>query len=408
MDFGSRLGGQGLSAWPISVVGVRVLHTSDWHLGRTLHGIDLHEHQRAFVEHLVEIVRERSVAAVLISGDVYDRAIPSVESVRLLSDALARLGELCTVIVTPGNHDSAVRLGFASAVMQENVRILASVADLDRPVVLSDGTVDVAVYGVPYLDPETARAALAGDEDDLPARSHEGVLAHAMKRVRSDLAERGPVRSIVMAHAFVVGGVPSDSERDLTVGGVESAPSGIFDGVDYVALGHLHGPQQIKVPGSETVLRYSGSPLAYSFSEKHHIKSSALIEFGRQGTPAVELVPSPVPRPLTALRGSLEDIVSDSHAAHRDDWVSISVTDPSYPENMQSRIREVFPHALQILHEPEGNAGTRLAPEVTQSMSVVQVAGEFVEFVTSRELTDSERKVLVAAYDILIAKEHSV
>lgn len=384
------------------------MHTSDWHLGRTLHGVDMHEYQRAFVDHLVALVRERGVAAVLISGDVYDRAIPAVDTVRLFGDALARLSELATVIITPGNHDSAVRLGFGADLMRDSVRILAAVDEVQKPVLLDDGQVSVAVYGIPYLDPETSRPALDDDPEHWPARSHEGVLGAAMQRIRADLRSRTSanpdIRSVVMAHAFVVGGAPSDSERDLTVGGVDSVPSAVFDGVDYLALGHLHGPQQVTVPGSATVARYCGSPLAYSFSERTHRKSTVLVDLAPGASPVVELVEAPVPRPLTEIRGSLAHVLSPATDELVGHWVKVVVTDPAYPAAMHALVRERFDHLLQLTHEPPATERVGAAPVVTEAMAPTQVAAEFVDFVTATPPTELEQDVIEQAYEAVRAQ----
>ena len=294
---------------------MRLVHTSDWHLGRTLHGVDLLGHQAAYLDHLVELVRAERADAVLVAGDVYDRAIPPVEAVDLLAGALARLSETAAVVVTPGNHDSAIRLGFAAALMRPGVHLRARVAEVGTPVELADEHGPVLVHALPYLDPDAARETLADDEgagdDGRLARSHEAVVAAAMRRVRRDLAGRPPgSRSVVMAHAFVVGGQASASERDIRVGGVDGVPAGVFAGVDYVALGHLHGPQELAFPGDGgPVLRYSGSPLAYSFSERDHRKSSTLVTLGADGVESVEQVPAPVPRRLVELMGPLADVL---------------------------------------------------------------------------------------------------
>lgn len=293
---------------------MRILHTSDWHLGRTLHGVDLLDHQAEYFDHLVEVARTERVGAVVVSGDVYDRAIPPVEAVTLLSQTLSRLAEHAQVVVTPGNHDSAIRLGFGAQLMRDDVHLRTRVADVGRPVTLHDpaGGASVLVYALPYLDPDVARTALREDDGEPLGRSHEAVMAAAMRRVRADVARRqgdhsGRVRSLVMAHAFVVGGDVSESERDIRVGGVDSVPAGTFEGVDYVALGHLHGPQRVACPGS-AIGRYSGSPLAYSFSEMRHAKSSALIEIGEAGVVGEpHVVPAPVPRRLSEVSGPIDD-----------------------------------------------------------------------------------------------------
>ena len=396
---------------PISVSVVRILHTSDWHLGRTLHGVDLHEHQEAFLDHLVDLVRTRDIDAVLVSGDVYDRAFPGVETVKLLSRTLTLLSQHTTVIVTPGNHDSATRLGFGSELMRESVRILADVADVDKPVILASDGFDVAVYGLPYLDPDLARSAFVTPAGALPPRSHEGVLTAAMQRIRDDLAGRSagarPMRSIVMAHAFVVGGLASESERDITIGGVDSAPVAVFEGVDYVALGHLHGPQKIAVARSATVARYSGSPLAYSFSEKDHNKSMVLLEFNAAGPPTVELIATPVPRRLKHLEGTMDVLLGPDNSDWAEAWVRIFVTDSLYPTDMQGRLRAVFPHALVIAHVPGASSSGVSAPVVTEAMNPLEVTGQFVAYVTTARPNDDESALLQTAYDAVLSRKRS-
>lgn len=379
---------------------MRFLHTSDWHLGRTLHGVDLTAHQAAFCDHLVQVVAEQRVDAVLIAGDVYDRAIPPVEAVDLLSTTLRRLAELTTVVLTPGNHDSAVRLGFGADLLTDRVRILADQRRVDRPVLFTgpDGE-RVAVYGLPYLDPDVARHTLAADGAVL-TRSHAAVLGAAMDRVRADLAERDGVRSVVLAHAFVVGGEASESERDIRVGGVDHAPAAVFDGIDYVALGHLHGPQRIAEH-----IRYSGSPLAYSFSEARHAKSTALIELDATGPARVTPIPAPVPRRMTDLTGRLDDVLSST--GHDDDWVRVTVTDPLRPEDLYRRVKTRFPHALVIQHQPPATASARRSAEVGPGRDPLEVVADFIAHVGGAAPTEAEADVLRQAYEQVMAAERS-
>lgn len=232
---------------------MRLLHTSDWHLGRSFHRVGLLDAQAAYLDHLVATVREREVDAVLVAGDVYDRAVPPLAAVELFDRALHRLADagVATVMIS-GNHDSARRLGVGAGLIRlAGIHLRTDPAGCATPVILSDRHGDVALYGLPYLEP-----ALVRDELKAARTGHEAVLTAAMDRVRADLAGRTPgTRSVVLAHAFVAGGEPSDSERDITVGGVSAVPAGVFSGVDYVALGHLHGSQRL----TERV-RYSGSP----------------------------------------------------------------------------------------------------------------------------------------------------
>ncbi|QGQ18133.1 exonuclease subunit SbcD [Cellulomonas sp. JZ18] len=392
---------------------MRLLHTSDWHLGRTLHGVDLLDHQAAYLDHLVEVVRTEAVDAVVVAGDVYDRAIPPVEAVTLLSDALARLAEHATVVVTSGNHDSATRLGFGAALMRERVRLRTHVARLAEPVVLPADGGDVLVYGLPYLDPDAARVALGEDGPDgarVPlARSHQAVTAAAMARVRADAATRSGgarPRTVVAAHAFVVGGEASESERDIRVGGVDHVTADVFAGADYVALGHLHGPQAVPGPDG-TVLRYSGSPLAYSFSELRHRKSSVLVDLGGDA-PVTELVPAPVPRRLAEVTGTLEELLGAAGEPHTDAWVRVTVTDAARPPELFRRVRERFPHALVVHHRPESTGRpTARAALVTSAADPVDVAADFVTHVTGAPPSEAEVHVLRRAYEQVLAGERS-
>ncbi|WP_029290381.1 exonuclease SbcCD subunit D [Cellulomonas sp. HZM] len=382
---------------------MRLLHTSDWHLGRTLHGVDLIDHQAAYLDHLVELARTSDVDAVVVAGDVYDRAIPPVEAVTLLSETLARLTEHTTVVLTSGNHDSATRLGFGAPLMRDRVRLRTRVAGLAEPVELDDG---LLVYGLPYLDPDAVRHALADDEGAVPARSHEAVTAEAMRRVRADLARRpGARRSVVAAHAFVVGGTASESERDIRVGGVDNVPAQVFAGVDYVALGHLHGPQGLQGPDG-TVLRYSGSPLAYSFSELRHTKSTVLVDLSADEA-RTELVPAPVPRRLADLTGTLDELLGAAGDAHGDDWVRITVTDEHRPADLYRRVRTRFPHALVVQHRSASPDSASPTAVVTAAHDPLEVASDFVALVTGHGPSADELAVLRAAYEHVTAAERS-
>ena len=384
---------------------MRILHTSDWHLGRTLHGEDLHAHHAAFLDHLVALVEEREVDVVLVAGDVYDRAVPGVPRVMLLGDALARLSAHATVVVTPGNHDSAARLGFASGLLRDGVRILASAEALDVPMVLDDVDGPVAIYGVPYLDPDAVRASLAAAGAPPLPRSHEAVLGAAMDRVRADAVERPEARVVVVAHAFVTGAAPSESERDIRVGGFDQVPASVFRGADYVALGHLHGAQEVRAERPR--IRYSGSPLAFSFGERMQRKSSALVELAADGSTTVELIDAPVPRRLDEVTGTLAEITDGRHADLADAWLRVHVTDPVHPAHLVARVREALPHALVVLHEPEGRVEGVWSRVVDATTDPLEVAADFVEHATGAPPTDAEALVLRQAYEQALAAERS-
>ncbi|MCI9887049.1 exonuclease SbcCD subunit D [Micrococcales bacterium 31B] len=383
---------------------MKLLHTSDWHLGRTLHGHDLHSFHAAFFEFLTELVVREGVDAVLVAGDIYDRAVPGAESVRLLDSALHKLCAVTTVVLTSGNHDSPQRLGFAAGLLHERLRICTRVEGLAAPVILHDPNGgEVCVYALPYLEPDIVRPAFAADGFEEPEleRSHEAVLAAAMRRVRADLAGRPGARSVVLAHAFVVGGKAnetSDSERDIRVGGVDAVPSGVFAGVDYVALGHLHGAQD--VDGGDTRLRYSGSPLAFSFSERHHTKSVTLLDLPPQGELTVRAVPCPGLRPLSEVTGHLDELLGAAYDDQAEHWVKATVTDAKRPPDAVQRLRARFPYLVHTQFAPEGyDAAARSAGIVTSEADPRAVTADFVHYVTGQYADASERDLIGSVHD---------
>lgn len=370
---------------------MRILHTSDWHLGRSFHREGMLTHQAAYVDHLIEVVETEGVDLVVVAGDVYDRALPPVDAVRLANDTFTRLKRSrATTVVTSGNHDSAQRLGFGAELIDASGVHLRTRADgVGRPVVLHDEHGEVAVHALPYLDPDAVASAW-----ELTSRSHEATLRAAMTRVRRDLAGRR-ARSIVLAHAFVAGGLPSDSERDISVGGVSLVPAEVFDGVDYVALGHLHGRQQV----TETI-RYSGSPLAYSFSEAAQVKGSWLVDLGPDGVTATTIVPAPVPRRLGRLRGTVEELLTDPRlCVHEDSWVQATLTDEVRPRAAKERLSRRFPHLLVLGFEPEGGDATAGAVPGTRATteSDHEVALRFVADLRGAPASPEESRLLLEA-----------
>ncbi|MGV9316906.1 exonuclease SbcCD subunit D [Streptomyces sp. NPDC003691] len=380
---------------------MRFLHTSDWHLGRSLHRVSMLGAQSAFLDHLVDRARALDVDAVLVAGDVYDRAVPPLAAVELFDRALHRLADagVPTVMIS-GNHDSARRLGVASGLIERaGIHLRTDPEGCATPVVLTDAHGDIALYGLPYLEP-----ALVKDAFGVDRARHETVLAAAMDRVRADLAARpSGTRSVVLAHAFVAGGAASDSERDITVGGVAAVPPAVFAGVDYAALGHLHGCQTLT-----DRIRYSGSPVAYSFSEADHRKTMWLVDLGPGGAVTAERIDCPVPRPLVRLAGRLDDLLEDpAHTAHEDSFVEATLTDPVRPAEPMARLTARFPHTLSLVFAPERPPGedTVSYSRRLRGRTRQQIAEDFVTHVRGAGPDDAERAVLNAAFDAVRAAE---
>jgi DNA repair protein SbcD/Mre11 len=375
---------------------MKLLHTSDWHLGRSLHGEPMLEHQRTFLRWLVELAVEREVDAVLVAGDVYDRAVPPTDAVRLLDAALAAFARArVDVVITSGNHDSSIRLGFGAALAERaGVHLRTDLSALSDPVLLGD----LAIYGIPYLLPDAVMADLDAE------RSHTSVLSAAVRRVEDDAAARGVSRIVVLAHAFVTGGVECESERDIRIGGIGDVPASVFTGITYTALGHLHGAQQIG-PG----IRYAGSPLPYSFSERNQHKSVALVDIDAGGAVSVELVPTPVPRRMAQVCGRLDDLLAARSAPPEDAWLRVVLTDPARPAAPMERLRERWPHTLVLDFQPDvepPDAATDLV-RLRAQKDPVEICALFVEWVDSTLPDRDQRDALSAAVEAVRAAERT-
>ena len=346
---------------------MRLLHTSDWHLGRTFHGESLLSEQQEAVDRLVELAKDVEVDLVVIAGDLYDRAIPPADAITLFNEALVRLHDTgAKIVAIAGNHDSAARVAVADQLLEHaGVTIRGDVARCTRPLRLEpdDGGPTVAVYPVPYLEPSLAGPVLGrlddtdGAEATDPSRRfrHREVTDHATTMIRRHAASLGAVRTVVVAHTFVAGGTTSDSERDLTVGNIDLVDMSAFDGFDYVALGHLHRDQ----PFDNGRVAYSGTPLPYSFSEERDTKSVRIVEMDTRGRCRTEVVPLGVGRPLRTLRGAFEDLLGNPDFADAEQArVRIQLTDLDLPLQAMPRLQQRFPHAAVLHHDPDGRAAS--------------------------------------------------
>ncbi|WP_370180693.1 exonuclease SbcCD subunit D [Rhodococcus wratislaviensis] len=373
---------------------MRILHTSDWHIGRTFHGVDLLTDQADVLEAIAALVAEHGVDVVVVPGDVYDRSIPSADAVTVCNRGFEAIRNAGAVIVaTSGNHDSAARLGAGAAFSRAGgLHLMTTVAGIGAPVVLEDEHGPVAFYGIPYLEPEITRAQL-----DVPtARSHAEILDAAMDRVRTDLDARndtGPrTRSVVLAHAFVVGAEATGSERSISVGGVETVSASAFGGVDYVALGHLHSPQTL----AENI-RYSGSPLPYSFGERTHSKAVYLVDLDADGLRAVDRVDLPVVRGLRQLTGTVQELLEDDSFRDAEDcYVSAVLTDTERPVDAMRSLQTRFPFAVHLeWQRPDSSDDLRYRDKV-HGRSDLQITRSFITDVRSEPSTGEIRLVEAA------------
>jgi len=320
-------------------VPLKLLHTSDWHLGRSLHEASLLDDQAWVLERFVQLVKEERPDAVLVAGDIYDRAVPPSDAVELLDEVLTRLAELGPrVVLTAGNHDSPERLSFGARLLAgRGVHLCGTLAGASRPIEIPGKGF---VYGVPFLDPEEVRTL----ERDESIRSHATATERVVGRARAD-AEARTLPTVLVGHAFVQGASATpESERPIVVGTAGNVPAETFRGFDYVALGHLHAPQEV-TPG----VRYSGSLLKYSFSEADQVKGVLVVEVER-GRPAVtRAVPLGARRDVARISGRLADLLADpAHAAHQGHLLEVTLDDEGYVLDARRKLQERFPHVVSV------------------------------------------------------------
>lgn len=336
---------------------MRILHTSDWHIGRTFHGYTTIDALRGVLGEMVSIVREEAIDLVIVAGDVFDSAAPAPECYTLLTDALVGLREAgAQVIVTSGNHDSAARLGFQARLLRDGIHVLTDPTRLAAPITVVDAHGPVHVYGIPYLAPAQVRHLWPEAE----LRTQAQTLQHAMDLVRADRAERGG-RSVVVSHCFAAGIEATPGlEREIRQGSLDVVPLAVFDGPDYVALGHIHGRQQL----SDRV-RYAGAPLHYGFGEKGRRRGVWIVDLDEAGLASVTWRDVSVPRRLEVLRAPLDDLLTDPRYADAESaWVSAEYTDALPQRDVMRRLQQRFPFCASVAHVPDRAGAGQVASYV--------------------------------------------
>ncbi|MFH1090341.1 MAG: exonuclease SbcCD subunit D [Pseudomonadota bacterium] len=364
---------------------MRLVHTSDWHLGRLFHGVHLTPDQAFVLDQLLDFVRDSRPEAVLVAGDVFDRAVPPPEAVELLDDVLSRLvlGLKVQVILIAGNHDSPIRLSFGHRIMaQTGLHVRGELSADPAPVMLADSSGTVAVYALPYAEPAMVRDRLSAPD----ALDHHAAMA---ARIRSCAPPPPPrSRSIIVAHAFVSGGSPCESERPLTLGGTGLVEGSVFEGFDYAALGHLHRPQDVGQPK----IHYPGSLLKYSFSEIKDTKSVSLIEMDHRGRVSLERAALTPRRDLRRIEGLMKDLLDGpAQGQNREDYLLVSLLDKGALLDPMGRLREVYPNILH-LERPFLNVEGRVSGPGMDHLrrSETELFADFFEQVTSEALNGEE------------------
>lgn len=369
---------------------MRILHTSDWHIGRSFHGHSTLEALRGVLGALTAQVREHEVDVVVIAGDVFDSAMPAAGCYTLLTDVLREISAAgAQIVLTSGNHDNAARLGFMAPLLRDGIHVITDAASVGTPVTLTDAHGPVHFYGIPYLEPILVRSVWDND-----LRTQEQAIDHAMRLIGADRAERGG-RSVVVSHCFAAGVEPSAGvEREIRQGSLDVVPLSSFDGPDYVALGHIHGRNRLAEH-----IRYSGAPLHYSFSEADKPRGSWLVDLDADGLASVEWLGLPIPRPLVTLRGTLDDLLTlADYDEHADAWICAVLTDATPQADPMRRLQQRFPYCATIQADPQGRAdddGLSYRSRVNKTISDVELIDTFLTHVREGEgPTDGENRII--------------
>ena len=366
---------------------MKFFHLSDLHLGKSVHEFSMVEEQEYILKSILAIADREQPRCVLIAGDVFDRSVAPAEALRLFDDFLVGLARRqIAVFIISGNHDSAERLAFAARLMSgAGVHIAPAYEGQLIRHVLTDEFGEIDVYLLPFIRPAMVRRFF-------PERKIE-TWTDAVRCVLSQAELLPGCRSILLAHQFVTGGITSDSEES-SVGGADNVDAAAFGGFDYVALGHLHGPQRM---GRDS-LRYSGSPLKYSFSEAGHQKSLTVVEMGPKGSLEIRQVPLTPRHDLKELKGSYEQVAGKAFydALDREDYFRVTLTDEQDQPDAMAKLRVIYPRLMRLEYD---NKRTRAQDsmndaEDTRALSPLELFHSLYREQNGQDLTMQQREYL--------------
>lgn len=372
---------------------MKFIHTADWHLGRLFHGVHLTDDQRHVLLQFVDLVKTEKPDAILIAGDIYDRAVPPPEAVELLDEVLSKLviDLKVLVVVIAGNHDSPNRLHFGSRLFAERrLHVTGTLPRECNPVVIHDDGGPIHIYALPYAEPAFVRRCLEDEE----VIDHGSAMRKLTDRLRS--ARTNGERRILMAHAFVSGGSASESERPLSVGGAGTVDSCCFKGFHYVALGHLHRPQQV---GQEAV-HYCGSLLKYSFDESEQTKGICIVEMDATGTCNMRMVPLSPRRDVRRIHGTMQELLQAStEGSAGGDYLEVTLTDEGPVLDAIGRLRKVYPNVMSIQRPALDQVRLSSDRPNVRGRSERELFQSFFTQVTASALTAEQEQAFIAIVD---------
>ncbi len=373
---------------------MKIIHTADWHIGKLVHKLHMTEDQRHLFNELGEIVRERAPHVLIIAGDIYDRSVPPSEAVGLLDGILTEIiaDRKTQVIMISGNHDNGERLNFGSSILKkQGLHIATKIEDIYNPVVIDDDQGSVYFYTIPFLEPPEVRHHFKDDS----IKTHDD----AMRKIIEAIEVPEGQRSVCIAHGYVAGkGGGSDSERPETIGGADMINHDVFAPFDYTALGHLHEEHRA---GGERI-RYSGSPMKYSFSEVDHDKGVLEVTLkGKECT--VEKISLHPMRDLRVIRGEMANLLKKENYSmgNRDDYVKAVLTDPSEVISPFPRLKAIYPNLLSLEYDrqslPEEEKEQNIRELLKKDPTALFEA--FYNSVKSEKLSADEKKIVAKIYE---------
>lgn len=373
---------------------MRFVHLSDLHLGKRVHEFSMMEDQKYILRQILKIIEEKKADAVVIAGDVYDKSVPSAEAVRLLDDFLIRLAKLSVpVLMISGNHDSSERLAFGAKFMKQSQIYISPVYDgTVVPVTFQDEYGEVDVYLLPFLKPAMVRST--GREDAEEIKSYQETLLAAVEWMHPDFTRR----NLLVSHQFVTGAGRSDSE-EISVGGLDNVDGSVFDGFDYVALGHIHGPQHI---GRET-LRYCGTPLKYSFSEASQEKSVTLVELKEKGRVEIETVPLKPLRDMRKIKGSYMELSDRKNyeGQNTEDYIHVTLTDEEDVPDAMAKLRSIYPNLMQLEYDNRRTRENRRidVSEDMEEKTEIELFEDFYALQNNEEMSPIQKEFMTSVIE---------
>ena len=370
---------------------MRLLHTSDLHLGKRVYECSMLDEQEHILEQIVSIAKERAADAVLLSGDLYDKTVPPVEAVTLLDRFLTSLSDQgIPVFLISGNHDSAERLSFGGKILEkQGLYFGTEFTGVLEERTLKDEYGKIHIYLLPFVKPAAVRKIFPEEQ----VESYEDAVRLILQKTEMD----PDARNVLLAHQLITdnGTEPErcDSET-VSVGGVEQVDYSLFSAFDYVALGHLHGPQSV---GRETV-RYSGSPLKYSFSEWRQKKSVTLVTLGEKGSVELETVPLTPRHDMREIRGKLDNLIAPDVVSLGDpeDYLRVILTNDAPPYDAIGRLRSVYRNVLRVDLERAGKeaAEEETAAKQVENKTMMELFSEFYQMANGAPMTEAETTVM--------------